>query len=309
MVGFGIWRAIHEGHRDSGPAPTVTPAAAVPPAPTATAVATPVVLPVDVADGARVSPGAFSMGSPASERGRNGDESQHLVTITRAYWLKRTEVTQQEWTDVMASNPSRFKSCGAACPVENVNWYEAVAYCNALSARQNVERCYLDGSKDYDQESAATQTTPSWPKGLDCSGYRLPTEAEWEYAARAGTKGAFFTGEIAETACQGDPNLDKAGWYCGNAQETTHPVAQKAANAWGMYDMLGNVGEWVWDFQTDVGGAAQRDPVGRLAGALRVFRGGSWGRNAGDTRAASRDSDAPRSRNGSVGFRPARTIP
>jgi formylglycine-generating enzyme required for sulfatase activity len=122
----------------------------------------------------RIARGTFMMGSPPDEGGREDDETQHRVTITRAYCMKATEVTHGEWQAVMGSNPSEFTSCGANCPVENVSWEEAVGYANALSRREGLPECYSDSTFS----------------GLSCKGYRLPTEAEWEYAARAGTTAA-----------------------------------------------------------------------------------------------------------------------
>ena len=144
--------------------------------------------------------------------------------------------------------------------------------------------------------------------GLDCQGYRLPTEAEWEYAARAGTQTAFYTGEITQTDCDTvDPNLNAAGWYCGNAGGATHPVGQKQPNAWGLYDMHGNVWEWVHDWDGDYPAGDAVDPLGPAAGDNRVRRGGLWLSDAQYARAAFRNSLNPD--NGSanaLGFRPAR---
>ncbi|PJB46490.1 MAG: hypothetical protein CO108_05810, partial [Deltaproteobacteria bacterium CG_4_9_14_3_um_filter_63_12] len=166
----------------------------------------------------RIEPGTFIMGSPSGEHGRWKDERQHEVTLTRGFFMKATEVTQGEYKALMGNNPSRFKSCGENCPVEQVNWREAVDYCQALSRSEGLEECYGDGRR---------------LKSLDCAGYRLPTESEWEYAARAGTTGARY----------GD--LSEIGWCNGSR---THAVGQKKANAWGLYDMIGNVDEWTGDW-------------------------------------------------------------
>ncbi len=225
--------------------------------------------------------GVFMMGSTPTEEGRNSDETQHEVRITRPFWLKTTEVTQGEWEAVMGSNPSRFKACGSNCPVEKVSWIDAVAYLNELSAREGLESCYGgDGSF----------------RGLGCPGYRLPTEAEWEYAARAGK-----AGEPAE-------ELDLVAWYDRNSVVKTHPTGSKDSNAWGLYDMLGNVWEWVHDKYGPYGGA-ETDPVGPSSGSRRVLRGGSWGNSASYVRAAVRAGDSPAKRNDNVGLRPARSIP
>ena len=241
----------------------------------------------------RIAPGVFTMGSPAGELGRDAGEVQHQVTITRAFLMKTTEVTQAEWQAVMGNNPSRFAACGGNCPVEQVSWNDAVDYVNRLSDAAGLARCY-DANRAF--------------AGLGCQGYRLPTEAEWEYAARAGTQTAYHTGVNTQTNCNNDPNLNLAGWYCGNAANTAHPVGQKQVNAWGLYDMHGNVFEWVQDWYAEYPAGAAVDPVGPAAGVNRVRRGGSWNGGAQFARAASRDDHTPDSRYSNIGFRPARSL-
>ena len=228
----------------------------------------------------RIAPGTFLMGSPTGEDGRNDNETQHSVTITRAYCMKATEVTQGEWQAVMGSNPSAVKSCGANCPVEQVSWDDAIGYANALSGRDGLPECYAGSSF----------------KGLGCGGYRLPTDAEWEYAARAGTTAATYG------------NLDSVAWCVENAGSATHPVRQKQPNAWGLYDMLGNVWEWTGDWYAPYPGTVT-DPVGIAEGSRRVFRGGSWYDGARNARAACRFHYTPYLRNSGLGFRLARTAP
>jgi formylglycine-generating enzyme required for sulfatase activity len=233
------------------------------------------------------------MGSPEDELGR-GDETQHRVTITRAFALKATEVTQAEWQAVMGNNPSNFAACGGNCPVERVTWYDAVDYVNRLSDAAGLARCY-NANRAF--------------AGLGCLGYRLPTEAEWEYAARAGAQTAYHTGVNAQTNCNNDPNLNLAGWYCGNAAATTHPVGQKQVNAWGLYDMHGNVWEWVQDWYAAYPAGAVVDPAGPASGEERVLRGGSWSDGARSVRSAARDGYAPAFRRNFLGFRPSRSLP
>ncbi len=228
----------------------------------------------------RIAPGTFTMGSPPSEEGHANDETQHRVTITRAYCMKATEVTQGEWQAVMGSNPSEFRNCGANCPVEHVSWNDAVGYANALSRREGLPECY----------AGSTFT------GLACNGYRLPTEAEWEYAARAGTTAATYG------------NLEGVAWYDKNAGGTTHPVRQKQPNAWGLSDMLGNVWEWTGDWYAAYAGSAS-DPTGAAGGSYRVVRGGSWLLSANHARAAGRTYDTPDARYVIFGFRLVRTVP
>lgn len=227
-----------------------------------------------------VGPGNFTMGSPPGESIRDNDEVSHMVTLTRGFWLKSTEVTQIEWISVMGTSPSHFNSCGDTCPVEEVSWDDATAYCDALSKKEGLTACYEAGTF----------------KGVDCEGYRLPTEAEWEYAARAGATGARY----------GD--LDAIAWYDDNSGTTTHPVGQKQPNAWGLSDMLGNVWEWCQDWYGDYSGDAT-DPVGPQSGSNRVIRGGGWHAVATGVGAAVRYWLAPAQRNGFLGFRPARTLP
>jgi formylglycine-generating enzyme required for sulfatase activity len=239
----------------------------------------------------RIEPGTFTMGSPDSEEGRYEDnrEVEHRVTLTRAFWLGRTEVTQAQWKVVMGTNPSSFSACGPECPVETVSWDDAVAYLNKLSDREGLERCY--------------GTTF---KGLDCRGYRLPTEAEWEYAARAGSTGARY-GE-----------LEAIAWYAGNTGpwpefenrlwSPTRQVGLKAPNRWGLHDMLGNVWEWTGDWFGDYVGSST-DPVGPDSGKYRVRRGGGYDVYARNLRAAVRAASSPDPGGADIGFRAARTIP
>ena len=242
----------------------------------------------------RIEPGVYTMGSPAGELGRYADEVQHQVTITRAFLMKTTEVTQEEWQAVMGNNPSRFAACGATCPVEQVSWNDAVDYVNRLSDAEGLAPC-------YDENLAFA--------GLGCLGYRLPTEAEWEYAARAGTETAYHTGMNTQTGCNDDPNLNLAGWYCGNAANTTHPVGQKQVNAWGLYDMHGNVWEWVQDWYAAYPAGAAVDPVGPSVGGGRLGRGGAWEYNAQYARSSFRGSYSAENKYSSIGFRPARSLP
>jgi formylglycine-generating enzyme required for sulfatase activity len=229
-----------------------------------------------------IAPGAFTMGSPDSKNDRDDDETQHSVTITRGYCMKATEVTQGEWQAVMGSNPSEFTSCGANCPVERVSWDDAVGYANALSRREGLPECY----------NGSTFT------GLTCRGYRLPTEAEWEYAARAGTtSGAYGI----------DPG--SAAWHAEATGGSTHPVRQIQPNAWGLYDMLGSVCEWTGDWY-DTYPATVTDPTGPTTGTQRVFRYGWWYHWAdGNRGAASRYSFSPDGFGPFLGFRLVKTAP
>ncbi len=258
-----------------------------------------------------VAPGSFTMGSPANETGRFADEVAHDITLSRRFLIKETEVTQTQWLAVMGTSPSGFSSCGGDCPVENVTWFESVAFCNELSRREAVERCYADPSDGtpYDASDAIAEKVPTWTRGPDCLGYRLPTEAEWEYAARASSGTAFHTGRILATDCSIDQSLDLAGWYCGNASSTTHRVAGKQANLWGLFDVHGNTSEWVWDWLADYPASTVIDPLGPAMGQYRIYRGGSWSLGARFCRSARRNPGFPTYRNANVGLRPCRTWP
>ena len=215
----------------------------------------------------RVSTGRFLMGSPESEAGRGADEAQREVRITQEFWIGKYEVTQGEWETVMGENPSYFKECGSRCPVERVSWHDVQEFIRKLN----------------DSESA---------KGY---AYRLPSEAEWEYAARAGAAGTRY-GELGELA-----------WYYGNSGGRTHPVGQKRANGWGLHDMLGNVIEWTADWYGEHPSGAVTDPQGPGAGSKRVSRGGGWGGSARGVRSAGRSNFAPGHRSSLIGFRLVRT--
>ena len=251
--------------------------------------------------------GAFTMGSPTSESCReqySAKETQHKVTLTQGFQMSATEVPQGAFEALMGYNPSKFTECGTDCPVEQVTWHEAAAYCNALSEQDGHTPCYScsgSGTNVTCQEHGAFTGS----KLYQCPGYRLPTEAEWEYAYRAGTTTAFYNGAIS--SCFGsDDNAGKIGWYSSNAGGTTHPAGQKDPNAWGLHDMAGNVWEWCHDgYKQDLGSAPATDPV--FAGSSRVLRGGSWYDSPYSLRAANRRDGPPSGRYDGIGFRCSRT--
>lgn len=210
--------------------------------------------------------GIFEMGcSQGDDKCAENEDPHHTVQITRDYYMMQTEVTQGLYQAVMGDNPAEFQ-LGDDYPVEEVNWYDAIFFANELSRLEGREQCY---EIDYDAEGIPLV---SWV-GLDCDGWRLPTEAEWEYAARGGESFIY--------AGSSDPLT--VAWFQENALEKTHPVAQLQPNGFGLFDMSGNVEEWCWDGYQEDGylqalqeGTVQ-DPFGAENSPDRVLRGGGWG--------------------------------
>jgi formylglycine-generating enzyme required for sulfatase activity/serine/threonine protein kinase len=211
----------------------------------------------------QIPAGTFLMGSPSSESGCDDDETQHRVTITRPFYMGIHEVTQEQYEAMMGNNPSNFK--GAKNPVEQVSHDDAVAFCRKLSQ----------------------------PTGKTV---RLPTEAEWEYACRAGTTSRFSFGDS-------DSSLSDHAWYSGNSGRQTHSVGGRKPNAWGLYDMHGNVWEWCSDWYGEYPSGNSIDPKGPNNGSIRVLRGGSWGHDPQDCRSAGRSRGAPGGAVNDDGFR------
>jgi formylglycine-generating enzyme required for sulfatase activity len=239
-----------------------------------------------------VPAGSFTMGAPPDEAGRRDDELAHVVTLTRPFEMLRHEVTQDEFETVMGYNPS-IVVC-PQCPVDRVNWHEAAAYCNELSAFAGDEQCYSCNSADAGDD---VRCAPATATPYDCAGYRLPTEAEWEYAARAGELGARYG------------PVDDIAWWEGNSGYNSHEVEQLLPNAWGFYDMLGNIGEATAGFYGPYAPEAVTDPSGASEGTIRVYRGGFPGTPAELVRFAVRIRfDQPNEPDLALGFRPCRTL-
>jgi formylglycine-generating enzyme required for sulfatase activity len=283
---------------------------------------------------AAIDAGSFDMGSPPEELGREAGETVHRVTLTTAFEMQSTEVTNAQYAELAqwaVDNGHATVSGGSLLdaldgstvelldlddgdceialeggelvaeagkeshPVVELSWYGAVAYCDWASLRAGLPRAH---------DHATWTLTAATPAGA--RGFRLPTEAEWEYASRAGAATAFANGPITDAGCS-DPGLFAVAWYCGNANGSSQGVGQKQPNAWGLHDTHGNVWEWCADWIASYDGDAT-DPAGPETGQARVIRGGSWRSNARTCRSAQRESIDPESSNFVIGFRPVRSI-
>lgn len=240
-----------------------------------------------------IKAGSFKMGSPKGELGRRWNEKQHRVNISEDFYIQETEVTQKQWESLVGFNPSAFAEYGGRYPVDTVSWHQCQEFIRVLNQVENTDK------------------------------YRLPTEAEWEYACRAGSRTAFARGPITRDSCDRiDPVLDKLAWYCANSglqnparDFKPHPVKSKLPNAWGLYDMHGNAQEWVMDSckwrhiwtgrigpVTDTYKNDVVDPLSRK-GDRRIIRGGGWHQTPTRLRSAYRSFYKPGAKRNSLGFR------
>jgi formylglycine-generating enzyme required for sulfatase activity len=230
------------------------------------------------ADFVWVDAGTYYTDKAVYAQGKSG----HRITVTHGFYLGKTEVTQQEWYEVMGMNPSGFK--GLSLPVENVSWFDAIDYCNARSRKEGLTPVYTRYGKNI----------VFWNQ--DADGYRLPTESEWELAARGGAQGGAFPDA-------GSAELGEIAWYAANSENKSHPVGNKRANELGLFDMSGNVWEWCWDWYEERRPAFPSEPPAAAQTVKRVLRGGSWSSGASYLTPSYRNHSAAEDKYSSIGFR------
>jgi sulfatase modifying factor 1 len=223
----------------------------------------------DVVPDVLIPAGTFTMGCTVDAWTCDEDETPLVdVTISKEFWASSVEVTQGLYWVVTGDRPSHFPNC-QDCAAEEITWYMAVAFCNGLSERHGLQPAYTINGEDV-----------SWDR--TANGWRLPTEAEWEYMARANrTDAELLAGEATES------------WYIDNSEDSTHPVGELPANPFGLHDVTGNVNEWVWDWYGPMALEPQVDPIGQPEGSARVVRGAAWSSRTDQLRVSRRMRDAP----------------
>ena len=232
---------------------------------------------------ASIPAGSFQMGDETGDLW-SGCRPVHSVTVS-GFEMSVYEITQGQYKSVTGTSPSdNGHGVGDNYPVNMVSWWDAIKYCNALSVKSRYQPCYNESTGDCD---------------FSKNGFRLPTEAEWEYACRAGSRTRYNLGDVIS-------DLDRAGWYENNSGYTSHPAGQKTPNAWGLYDMHGNVWEWCNDWYENYSSASQSNPTGAQTGSSRMIRGGNWSSSAHDCRSARRFSHYPDNGDYIIGFRVVR---
>ncbi|MCB5234350.1 MAG: formylglycine-generating enzyme family protein [Candidatus Cloacimonetes bacterium] len=230
-----------------------------------------------------VEGGSFMMGC---DEGLFHERPSHEVSLS-SFWIGKYEVTQAEWKQIMEFNPSGFT--GDMLPANNISWYMATEFCNKLSLKEGLSPCYSGSGVDIICDFAA-------------DGYRLPTEAEWEYAARGGKQSEGYK-------YAGSDSAEEVAWFSNNAEDQIYPVGQKKPNELGLYDMHGNVSEWCWDWYNSsyYEDSPKHNPQGESSGGYRVIRGGSWNSEDIDNSVSSRDNSFPEMESSTAGFRLVRS--